>query len=211
MDHIDNLQERIRVFEHETETLPPQAGVIARPRCQWRSIAGCLVVLSLLSLALPVRTVEAQANVFIRQYLPISLCSSSDATFRLSGLTPPAVPGLTLLCPVVETFPDFLLKSNVTLMRVFYVNKVTTGHFIVSVCSQQSDDPQAERCNPKTGPAAAGVQNISFTRAEMRGTPNRPWAPSTESGVDTAFGYIKLEFSGTAENPDQIVSGIFFF
>jgi hypothetical protein len=65
------LQERSEVFEHQTKALGRQACVVARRQRRWRGIAGHVLVLGLLSLALPVQRVEAQG--FEVQMIPVSL------------------------------------------------------------------------------------------------------------------------------------------
>ena len=82
MDHMDSLPERSEVFEPQTEALARRACVVARRQRSWRGIAGCLLVLGLLSLALPVRTVEAQGG---QRNIPVSLCTTSADIIRMSG------------------------------------------------------------------------------------------------------------------------------
>jgi hypothetical protein len=235
MDSMDNFRERFEALEQQTKAMEAHTRTVERRQRRRRGLWSMLV-LGLLILPLTVRTVEAQTNTFTPVYLPISLCSSSNPTFTLSGLPVPTTP--TLLCPVIEIFnhvsnlqQNFFLKSSATLLRVFYLNKVGGGTFTVQACSQetlmQTHPPQfAHTCAEKTGNQnmEGTVGSVDFNLNEVRfgpcpnptvdGVPapgSCPWTADTETGIGTAFGYIRLEFSGTVDAPDQIVAGIFFF
>jgi hypothetical protein len=195
MDRRESLQERSEVFEHETETLPRQACVVARQHCRWRGIAGHMLILGLLSLALPVRTVEAQRT----RLIPISLCTTSVDIILMSGGQSPRAG--EIICPITEDVPFLPSKSQVDILSVqaFSFNADTT--ITVLVCSQDNDNPQVTFCSSK-GRTGQGFLPIQFTGPELRAN---AWGP--EHAND--FGYVRIRFSGS--DPQAAVTGIFLF
>jgi hypothetical protein len=199
MDHMDSLQERSEVFEHQTEALARQACVVARRRCRWRGIAGCLLVLGLLSLVLAVGRVEAQTT----RNIPVSLCStSSTLIFMSDGQTPRAG---ELICPIVEDVPSQPPKSQVDILRVnaFAFSAGTT--VTVLVCSEQFDNPRDTVCSSS---GLTALHDNEYLPIILRHDfLQNAWGPARAN----AFGYVRIRFEPASVPPEAVITGIFLF
>ena len=196
MDHMDSLPERSEVFEPQTEALAQQVCVVARRQRSWRGIAGCLLVLGLLSLALSVRTVEAQGG---QRNIPVSLCTTSADIIRMSGGPTPRAG--ELICPITEDVPLLPPKSSVDILRVNAFSSIA-NEITVLVCSQKFDDPEDTVCSSK-GIAGTGSLPIRFTIDELANA----WGPQREN----TFGYVRIRFLNVTVPPQAGITGIFLF
>ena len=170
-------------------------------------IAGLWLVSSILCVALPARTVEAQ--LLEARFIPVSLCTSSREILLVSGIVVPLEPGddpnqPAIFCPITEDIP-ILSKSAVQLLRVAWFGTGGVGRLVVNACSQQFDDPGDVVCrNKNLEMPVTGHRFVDFTIGDLASA----WGPARR----TAFGFVQIGIPVDSSGiPHGAVTGIFLF